>query len=204
MPYPRNAEREGSMTLGADFEGVLSAAQTGADWALTSLYQDLHPALLRYLRSHDPREGDDLASEVWVDVARNLNRFAGAEGDFRKWLFTIARRRLLDHRRRSARRRTHPVPSDSLVEIPDAAEVETQAIDTISAQEAIARMVEILPPDQAEAVILRVVAGLTAEEAGAVMGKRPGAIRVLQHRALERLARDLSGTPVTGSPPQAM
>ena len=192
------------MTLGEDFEGILAAAQTGADWALTSLYQDLHPALLRYLRAHDPLEGDDLASEVWVDVARSLHRFVGGEGDLRKWLFTIGRRRLLDHRRRSARRRTHPVPSESLVEIPDAEEVETRAVDTITAREAIARMVEILPPDQAEVVILRVVAELTAEEAGAVMDKRPGAIRVLQHRALERLAREFSGTAVTGLPPTAM
>src|SRR5438876_10923672 len=107
------------MTLGSDFDGILAAAQAGAEWALTSLYQDLHAPLLRYLRAHDRREGDDLASEVWVDVARSLHRFAGSETDLRKWLFTIARRRLLDHRRRVARRRTDPVPPEALVELPD-------------------------------------------------------------------------------------
>lgn len=192
------------MTLGDDFGGVLAAAQTGAEWALTSLYQDLHASVLRYLRAHDPVEAEDLASEVWLDVARGLHRFAGGENDFRKWLFTIARRRLLDHRRRSARRRTDPVPSESLLDLADAADVENEALDTIAAQDAIVRLVEILPADQAEVVILRVVAGLSAEEAGGVMGKRPGAIRVLQHRALERLARELGTSAVTGSNPQAM
>ena len=44
------------MSLGDDFGGVLTAAQAGAEWALTSLYQDLHPSVLRYLRAHDPGE----------------------------------------------------------------------------------------------------------------------------------------------------
>ena len=66
------------------------------------------------------------------------------------------------------------------------------------------RLVEVLPAEQAEVLILRAVAGLSAEEAGSVMAKRPGAIRVLQHRALERLARALDPTAVTGPTPRAM
>jgi RNA polymerase sigma-70 factor (ECF subfamily) len=192
------------MTLGDDFGAVLAAAQTGAEWALTSLYQDLHAPVLRYLRVHDAMEAEDLASEVWLDVARGVTRFSGGESDFRRWLFTIARRRLVDHRRRSARRRTHPVPSESLHHVADPSDVETEALDTVAAQDAIVRLVQILPPDQAEVVILRVVGGLSAEEAGKVMGKRPGAIRVLQHRALERLARELGASAVTGPNPQSM
>src|SRR5436190_13693113 len=145
------------MSLGDDFGGVLTAAQNGADWALTSLYQDLHASVLRYLRAHDPSEAEDLASEVWLDVARSLTRFTGGETDFRRWLFTIARRRLLDHRRRAARRRTHPVPADHLYDLPDPGEVETEVIDLVEAQEAIVRLVDVLSPEQAEAVILRVV-----------------------------------------------
>src|SRR5207302_7035032 len=110
----------------------------------------------------------------------------------------------VDHRRRASRRRTDPVPSESLQGLADPADVATQAVDSVAAQDAIVRMVELLPPDQAEVIILRVVAGLSAEEAGSVMGRRPGAIRVLQHRALERLARELGASAVTGTNPPAM
>ena len=68
----------------------------------------------------------------------------------------------------------------------------------------IQRLVEVLPADQAEVVLLRVVGGLSAEETGEVMGKKPGTIRVLQHRALDRLARDFAEAAVTGSPPRAI
>lgn len=196
-PRPDTPERGG-------LDDVVAAARDGEGWAIAALYREIHPRLLRYLRAREPRMADDLASEVWLDVARGVTRFSGGESDFRRWLFTIARRRLVDHRRRSARRRTHPVPSESLHHVADPSDVETEALDTVAAQDAIVRLVQILPPDQAEVVILRVVGGLSAEEAGKVMGKRPGAIRVLQHRALERLARELGASAVTGPNPQSM
>jgi RNA polymerase sigma-70 factor (ECF subfamily) len=193
-----------AMTLGESFGATLAAAQTGADWALTSLYTDLHPSVLRYLKFQEPAEADDLASDTWLQVATGMRRFKGGERDFRKWVFTIARRRLIDHRRRASRRRTQPVPVDDLVELPDASDVAGQAVDTITVQDAIRRIVEILPADQAEVVLLRLIAGLSADETGEVMGKRPGTVRVLQHRALDRLARDFAEVPVTRTPPQAM
>jgi len=64
-------------------------------------------------------------------------------------------------------------------------------VETLSAAQAIARLVATLPPDQAEVLMLRVVGGLSADESAEVMGKRPGTVRVLQHRALRRLAREL-------------
>jgi RNA polymerase sigma-70 factor (ECF subfamily) len=192
------------MGLGSGFASTLSAAQSGAEWALTSLYQDLHPAVLRYLRAHEPAEADDLASETWIDAASGLTRFEGDERDFRKWMFTIARRRLLDHRRRAMRRRTDLVALEDLDGLPGEVDVETTAVDSLTAQEAIQRLVDLLPPDQAEVVLLRLVAGLSAEEVGEVMGKRPGTVRVLQHRALERLARTMGDVAVTGHSSQAM
>ena len=193
------------MTLEGAFESTLAAAQAGAEWALADLYRDLHPAVLRYLKAQEPGEGDDLASEAWIDVARGLHRFRGDERDLRRWVFTIARRRLVDHRRRTTRRRTDPVPVESLSAVPDVRDAEGQALEAISAEEAVARVTAVLSPDQAEVVLLRVVAGLSAEEAGSVMGKRAGAIRVLQHRALERLAAYYrEAAPVTGPPPKAM
>ena len=192
------------MGLGEQFGAVLRAAQTGADWALSALYRDLHPSLLRYLRSQEPKEADDLASEVWVDVAANLTRFEGDESSFRKWIFTIARRRLIDFRRRAVRRKTDVVAIEDLPEAAAPIDVEAEAVGTVSAQDAIARIVDVLSPDQAEVVLLRLLGGLSSEEIGAVVRKRPGTVRVLQHRALERLAHELSAESVTGSSQGAM
>jgi RNA polymerase sigma-70 factor, ECF subfamily len=183
------------VALGPPFQSVLSAAQTGAEWAVGALYRDLHPALLRYLRANEASEAEDLASEVWLDVAGGLTRFEGDESAFRSWLFTIARRRLIDLRRRRARRRTDLVPLERLSERADP--IDPLAI--VESEGALACLAA-LPAEQAEVVLLRVVAELDSNEVAAVMGKKPGTIRVIQKRALERLAdlvRDESRTRVT-------
>jgi RNA polymerase sigma-70 factor, ECF subfamily len=171
------------MTQTPLFESVLSAAQDGADWALTVLYQDLHPPLVRFLSAQEPVEGEDLASEVWLDVARGLSRFEGDESAFRCWLFTIARRRLIDMRRTRTRRRTEPVPLEHLIDRPDPSET----LAGVETGEVLACLAA-LPPAQAEIVLLRVVAGLDSYEVAAVTGRKPGTVRVMQKRALERLA----------------
>jgi RNA polymerase sigma-70 factor, ECF subfamily len=185
------------MGLGDQFEAVLPAARAGAEWALSTLYRDLHPSLLRYLRAQEPREAEDLASEVWVDVARHLGRFEGEEQDFRKWLFTIARRRLIDFRRRQARHPTVLLPAEELPEEASAGDAELEAIETLTARVAIEKIVSLLSPDQAEVVLLRLVGGLSTQEIGSIMGKKAGTVRVLQHRALDRLAREFAPA-VTG------
>ena len=177
--------------IGDAFETTLAAAQTGAEWALAALYRDLNPRLLRYLRARAGQDADDVASATWVDVSRNLNGFTGGEDDFRGWLFTITRRRLSDHRRTLARRPADPVPAETLVAhdaVPDAAEA---ALAGRLGDAAARQIVAVLPPDQADVVLLRVVAGLSVDEVAARTGKRPGAVRVLQHRALKRLAQEI-------------
>ena len=191
------------MTLGDQFGSVMEAARTGAEWALTALYRDLHADLLRYLRSQEPSEAEDLESQTWLDAAGGLASFDGLEIDFRRWMFTIARRRLIDLRRQQMRRRTDPVAPDELPSRPAGDDVEAEALNRISTEEALA-MIAALPPEQAEVVLLRVLGGFSAAEVGAMTGRRPGTVRVVQHRALARLARDLAKRRVTEHPIQAM
>lgn len=175
----------------ADFEAVIEAAQAGDEWAVGSLYDEIQPALLRYLRWQEPSLADDLASEVWLAVAEGLPRFEGDESAFKGWIFTIARRRLADHRRREGRRSARPLPTALLshpVSDDDPSELVT---NRLSAQEAVAALTSVLPAEQAEIVVLRVLGGLPIEEVARVVGKRPGTVRVLQHRALRRLASQL-------------
>ena len=98
------------MSLGESFPSILDAARARADWAVAALYKDLQPPMLGYLRSKCPAEAEDLAQETWIDVARGLSRFRGGEQDFRRFVFTIARRRLIDHLRRAASRPVRPAP----------------------------------------------------------------------------------------------
>jgi RNA polymerase sigma-70 factor (ECF subfamily) len=185
------------MSQAEPFATTLAAAQAGAEWALAELYRDLHPRVLRYFRAQEPSEAEDLASEVWLDIARGLTRFDGEEQAFRAWAFTIARRRLVDLRRQRARRPAVPTPVERMIDRGGIGDVEEEAMTTLSTEAAIAR-IAALPPDQAEVVLLRVLGGLSVQEVAGIVGKRPGTVRVLQHRALKRLAREVRREVVTG------
>jgi len=184
------------MALGQNFARVLLAAKTGEEWAVSKLYQDLSGPVLNYLKIQSSDEWEDLASETWIDVARALPRFEGAEDDFRRFVFAIAHRRLIDYRRKLRRRKTHPVPSELIEPYLPSGDVEEEALNGIARKEAMAR-IRALPPDQAEVLLLRVFAGLSATEVARLLGKRPVTVRVLQHRALTRLAADLAEFHVT-------
>lgn len=169
-----------------DFDDVLAAAQAGAEWAIALLYRRHQLRVLRYLRARLGDSADDVASQVWIEVARGLRGFAGGEEDFRKWLFTIARRRLADEWRGRSRSRGVATAPEQMPTVavpgPD---------DEVGGDEAARRIVSLLPPELAEIVLLRVVAGLSVDEVAEITGRRAGTVRVLQHRALKRLRRQL-------------
>jgi RNA polymerase sigma-70 factor (ECF subfamily) len=168
-------------------EAVIERAREGDREALGQLWRSYNHLLLRYFRGKGMAEPDDLASTVWLEVANGLHRFEGDEPDFRRWLFTIAARRRIDDIRASKRRDAHNGRQDEW-----RAPVTTlSAADESERAEALDRalaLVRSLPPDQAEAVLLRVVADLSVTEVAAITGRREGTVRVLVHRGLKRLA----------------
>ena len=192
------------MTIGSEFDSVLLAAQEGGEWAFAVLYRDLNPRLVRYLGAKAPGVGDDLAAETWLAAARNLPSFRGDEDAFRGWLFTIARRRLVQHWRDSARRPATPSDPESFTDRRAADDPETEGLAAVSAREAARAIAAALPPDQADVVLLRMLAGLDVDQVAEILGKRPGTVRVLQHKALRRLAQKISPEVLTGSSPGAM
>lgn len=184
-----------TVTVDRPFELVLAEARTGEETALAALYRSLQPALLGYLRARRPDDAEDVASETWISVARGLARFRGGEDEFRRWVFTIARRRLVDLTRSEARQ-SRVVSDDVLshgLEVPDA---ETEALASVATREAL-ELVASLPPHEAEVVLLRVVAGLSAADVAAVTGRTAVGVRVIQHRALRRLRGLVSTVLVT-------
>jgi len=173
--------------IGEAFDEVLEAAAGGDEQSFALLWRDLQPGLLRYLSVVASGVAEDLASETWLDVVRGLGRFEGGELGFRAWVFTVARHRVTDWRRRTARQPTIPLPPELLPQRPAPDDPATRAVEAISTEAALALIAE-LPPDQAEVVALRSVAGLDVARVAQIVGKQPGAVRVLAHRGLRRLA----------------
>ncbi|MEV0720475.1 RNA polymerase sigma factor [Asanoa sp. NPDC050611] len=135
-------------------------------------------------------DADDVASETWLQVCRDLTSFEGDLAGFRAWCATVGRHRALDHLRRT-RRRPETVSAEAhLAALAGAADTAGAATDAIATERALA-LIATLPRDQAEAVLLRVVVGLDAESAGKVLGKRAGAVRTAAYRGLRRLAETL-------------
>jgi RNA polymerase sigma-70 factor (ECF subfamily) len=171
-----------------EFDAVLLRARQGAEWAIAELWRELHPRLLRYLRGVEPAAAEDVEADTWLAAARDLTTFEGNEDQFRAWMFTIARNRLIDWRRREARRRTVAVTPDVLVEHPADDDPAIAVVNMLRSDEAVALVRASLPRDQAEVILLRVVGGFDVAEVAAIIRKRPGNVRVLQHRGLQRLA----------------
>jgi RNA polymerase sigma-70 factor (ECF subfamily) len=173
--------------IGPEFPAVLGAAARGDEDAFGRLWRDLQPRLLRYFKVAAPVAADDLASETWLGVIRGLDRFQGNEPAFRAWVFTIARHEVLDWRRRAARRPIADLPMSDLADQVAPDDPAATVVEGLSTRAAL-RVIATLPADQAEAVALRVVAGLEVSRVAVIMGKRPGTVRVLTHRGLRRLA----------------
>jgi len=182
--------------VGEDFAAVLAAAQDGSEDAFSVLWRDANPALLRYLRVVAPDVAEDVAAETWVQVVRGLGKFTGDEGAWRAWLFTTARRRLLDQARLRKRHPAEPLDEISAADVPRTPDAEQIAMDNLATESAIALLSQ-LPVQQAEAIMLRVVAGLDTEVVAEMLGRSPGAIRVAAHRGLKKLQSLLSGAGVT-------
>ena len=170
-----------------DLAEAVQAAAGGDEAGFATVWRALQPAVLRYLRVVVGDAADDVASETWLQAARDLHRFTGGPMAFRGWLFGIARHRALDQRRHIARRPEEPAGwfnDTARAPAPDAA---TEAMESSGTAWAL-RVIATLPPDQAEAVTLRVVVGLDVATTARVVGKRPGSVRVSTMRGLRRLA----------------
>lgn len=192
--------------IGSDFQDVLAAAQQGDQRAFETIYRDLAPLVLGYLRGRGASDPDDLTAETFVAVVRNVGRFRGDETQFRSWVLTIAHRRLVDERRRRGRRpedaadlaNVGPSPFSESTSLPD------EPGAALVSRERVAELLDVLTDDQRAVVLLRVVADLPVAEVAQILRKRRGAVKTLHRRALARLARHLD--PAAGDPdksPQA-
>lgn len=171
---------------------ALIKARAGDEAGFLVLWDALQPRLLRYLQVVGCDDVDDVAGETWLQAIRDLATFKKDSADeFRAWLFTIARHRAIDAARSRQRFRDKVLAADPFASTVTVANpVEDEALTQISTRRAVA-LVAQLPPDQAEVVALRVIAGLDTRDVARLLRKSPGAVRVALHRGL----RTLSGDP---------
>lgn len=176
------------------FEALLPAAQGGDEGAWAEVFAELAPGVLGYLRGSGAPDPEDTMGESFMQVARDAPSFEGDWPAFRAWVFTIAHHRLIDAKRKSARR-----PLDLVAEPREetvSADASTEAMARIGAGDA-ARMLEALSPDQRAVVLMRVVGDLSLEQVAEAMGKRVGAVKQLQRRGLAAAKRELERQGVT-------
>jgi len=179
--------------LGPDLPEVLRDAAHGDETAFARLWRDCQPPLLRYLRVLAGESAEDVASEVWLEITRGLPRFRGGEPEFRSWLFTTARRRVIDLHRYTGRRPA--IVTSDLRDLDRSApgDAATAAFERMSTDAALG-LIATLPREQAEIIVLRVIACLDVAQVAELVGKKPGAVRVAAHRGLRALAARLSAT----------
>jgi len=184
------------VALGKRFVAILRAARTGEEWAWRALYAEFAPPLLGYIRARRAEGPEDVLGEVLLQIVRDLPSFDGEEGEFRAWAFTIAHHRLLDERRRSARRPAEPMPAPELERLGPLGDTEEEALRAMSA-ERVGRLLAQLSPDQQNVILLRVLGELTSEQVAQVTGKTPGAVKALQRRGFEAIRCELERERVT-------
>ncbi len=184
-------------SLGAELDGVVAAAQANAPWAYRVLFDALGPPVAGYLRASGVEDPDGLANEVFLRAFTRIETFTGEGQQFRAWVFTIAHNLVIDDRRRRSRRvRPEPLTpahADRVV-APAAEDVALAGIADVSLR----RLIDGLPTDQRDVLMLRIVADLTVPQISAALGKSVGAVKALQRRALARLRRtlDSQGVPL--------
>jgi RNA polymerase sigma-70 factor (ECF subfamily) len=171
---------------------LVERAQQGSEAAVRDLLEQVRPAVLRYATARLGRReiAEDVTQEVCLAVLTALPAYEDTGRPFRSFVFGIAAHKVADAHRAAYRSRdvlTEDLPDEA----DDAPGPEDLAVRSDEGRRA-AALLETLPEDQRELLLLRVAAGLSAEETGGVLGMSPGAVRVAQHRALNKL-REIAG-----------
>lgn len=190
--------------MNQDFDALTAAAAAGDRSALEALLEHHLPALRAYIRLRagaairQRESGSDLVQSVCREVLENAGRFRHpSESAFRRWLFTTALRKIVDRRdyhlaeKRDAGREVLARDEDSQKALLQAYQSLTTPSQGVALQEEIERIevaMENLSDEQREVVTLAHLVGLSRGEIAEQLGKSEGAVRMILHRALARLA----------------
>ena len=188
-PLPDHSLRE-------QFPRVLAAACAGGEWAWRELYEAVAPQLTRYLRARGVPEPDDVVGETFVKVVRYIEGFEGDEAAFRTWVFTIGRNLVVDDLRKRTRRPVDVATDEQLLRTGPRGDAEEDAMHDLATAH-VEEVLAHLSIDQRDVLLLRILGGLTIPEIAEVVGKKEGAVKMLQARGLATIRRRISVGAVT-------
>jgi RNA polymerase sigma-70 factor (ECF subfamily) len=194
--HDASAPDDRNLSLRGHFPRVLAAAQAGGEWAWRELYSATAPLLTRYLRARRVPDVDDVVGETFIRVVRNIDRFEGDEASFRTWVFTIGRNVVVDDVRRRARRPADATVDEVLASVGPVGDTEDDALASLGRVH-VTVLLEDLSADQRDVLLLRILGGLTIAEIAEVVGKREGAVKMLQARGIAALRKAISTGAVT-------
>ncbi|MCW2719768.1 RNA polymerase sigma factor ShbA [Pseudonocardia sp.] len=178
-------------------ESLVAAAVVGDRGAREELLAEIQPLVLRYCRGRLGRQetvigsADDVAQEVCLAVVSALPNYTIKGLSFRAFVYGIAAHKVTDAFRAIGRNRSEP-----MAELPDTQIVVDGPEQHLIAAELVEKLgglLHSLTPRQRDVLVLRIAVGLSAEETAKAVGSTPGAVRVTQHRALNRLRGAISG-----------
>lgn len=174
----------------ASIHDLTSLAVRGQPAAIESLLEQIRPMVVRYCRARLSRitghyqVADDVAQEVCIAVLSALPRYQDMGRPFASFVFGIASHKVADAMRNASRL---AIPTEDLPDGPDDHPGPEETVVAYIEAERARALLARLPSHQRELLVLRVLAGLSAQETGNTLGMSPGAVRVAQHRALARL-----------------
>ncbi len=175
-----------------EMRSVVLRAKTGDSEAFGVLYDHYLELVYRYVyfRVGSHALAEDLTSETFLRALRGIAEFTWQGRDFGAWLVTIARNLVTDHYK-SGRNRLEVTTAEILDTPLDGPHIPENAVVTNMVNERVMQAIKQLGAEQQECVILRFLHGMSLAETAVIMGKKSGAIKALQFRAIRALARAL-------------
>lgn len=168
-----------------DEHDLIQRAQQGDKAAVSALYSAYVQAVYRYVRYRVDADAtaEDITSEVFLRMVRELPRFRYTGAPLSAWLYRIARNCITDHYRKHDRAPHETISDDVPHNAADPLDAMTRAEEHAQLQ----RALHTLPPDYQNVLILRFINNVSHAEIASILGKTEAAARVLQHRALKAL-----------------
>lgn len=172
-----------------DESRLVKLARDGDPEAFASLYDGYFERIYRYVyfRVADEQTAEDLTSQVFLKAWENIGRYKPSGAPLLAWLYTIARNAVIDH----YRTRKETVALDEVIGLASEASAPDEEAELHFEAESLRLALKTLTDDQQQVLIFKFISGMTTEEIARHLGKRSGAVRALQMRALQALSRTL-------------
>jgi RNA polymerase sigma-70 factor (ECF subfamily) len=170
-----------------DERRLVLRAKSGDPNAFATLYDGYVERIYRfiYFRVADEQTAEDLTSQVFAKAWENLGRYKPGGAPFIAWLYTIARNAVIDH----YRTQKETVALDEIVSLSADVPAPDEEVELQFETESLRSAMRNLTEEQQQVLVLKFIAGMTTDEVADQLGKRAGAVRALQMRALQALAR---------------